>query len=123
MTETSETLGKQASSATTGSRCVPSWKRHPGVLLLGGSERGLVGALLPAMLAAQGYPTLDVAYFKEPGLPQSLEDIPLGYCVKALRWLAARPGVAAAGCGLSAALGGASRLSFSASTTQAWSTG
>jgi pimeloyl-ACP methyl ester carboxylesterase len=36
---------------------------------------------------------LDLAYFKEPGLPQSLEDIPLEYFAKALRWLGARQGV------------------------------
>jgi dienelactone hydrolase len=49
--------------------------------------------LLAAALATQGYPTLDIAYFKEPGLPQALEDIPLEYFAKALRWLASRPGV------------------------------
>ena len=93
VTETSEALAKQGFVGKYWAPMVMSRKKHPAVLLFGGSEGGLVGALLPATLAAHGYPTLDVAYFKEPGLPQSLADIPLEYFVKALRWLASRPGV------------------------------
>src|SRR5205085_10788827 len=46
-----------------------------------------------AVLASHGYPTLSLAYFGEPGLPQELRSIPLEYFRGALRWLAARPGV------------------------------
>ena len=67
--------------------------RRPAVLVLGGSEGGLPGALLPALLASSGYPAMGVAYFAEPGLPQTLSRIPLEYFAGALRWLARQPGV------------------------------
>jgi hypothetical protein len=66
--------------------------RRPAVLVLDGLPGGMP-AVLPAMLAASGYPALGVAYFKEPGLPQTLSDIPLEYFAKALTWLAHQPGV------------------------------
>jgi len=67
--------------------------RRPAVLVLGGSEGGLPGVLLPALLASNGYPALGVAYFAEPGLPRTLSRIPLEYFAGALRWLARQPGV------------------------------
>ena len=66
---------------------------HPAVLEFGGSEGGLISLLPGAGLASAGYPTLDIAYFGEPGLPSSLKDIPLEYFEKALQWLARQPGV------------------------------
>lgn len=64
----------------------------PAVLQIGGSFGG--HSPLPAALAAsRGYPTLSLAYFNEPGLPRTLKDIPLEYFERALRWLAAQPGV------------------------------
>ncbi len=60
----------------------------PTMLVLGGYTP------YPAiLLASHGYPSLSLAYFKEPGLPQTLQNIPLEYFAKALRWLAAQPGV------------------------------
>ena len=67
--------------------------RHAAVLEFSGSEGGLDGQLAGALLASHGYPTLDIAYFGEPGLPPSLENIPLEYFATALRWLAAQPQV------------------------------
>jgi dienelactone hydrolase len=65
---------------------------RPAVLQLGGSDGGY--RYLPAaLLAAHGYPTLSLAYFKEPGLPKTLKDIPLEYFARALKWLARQPGV------------------------------
>ncbi len=64
----------------------------PSILQLGGSQ-GSYGYFPAALLASHGYPTLSLAYFKEPGLPATLKDIPLEYLAKALRWLAAQPGV------------------------------
>lgn len=75
----------------------PAGTRRPAVLLIGGSGGGLPAPLLPALLASNGYPTLGVAYFKEPGLPKTLSDIPLEYFARALRWLASQPGVDPAG--------------------------
>jgi pimeloyl-ACP methyl ester carboxylesterase len=45
------------------------------------------------MLAAHGYPTLSLANFEEPGLPQTLANLPLEYFVKALALLRRQPGV------------------------------
>lgn len=66
---------------------------RPAVLEFGGSDGGLSGSLIGAALASAGYPTLDLAYFAEPGLPSTLRDIPLAYFARALRWLAHQPGV------------------------------
>jgi dienelactone hydrolase len=64
----------------------------PAVLLIGGSE-GRHSYYRGAVLASHGYPTLSLGYFREPGLPMILKNIPLEYFAKALRWLAAQPGV------------------------------
>jgi dienelactone hydrolase len=71
----------------------PGTPHHAGVLEFGGSEGGLHGQLIGAALASAGYPTLDIAYFGEPGLPATLKDIPLEYFARALRWLAGQPQV------------------------------
>jgi hypothetical protein len=68
---------------------------RPTVLEFGGSEGGLDGQLLGSALASAGYPTLDIAYFGEPGLPSQLKDISLEYFARALRWLTRQPGVLA----------------------------
>lgn len=60
--------------------------RRPAVLVLAGSEGGLPGVLLPALLASSGYPALGVAYFAEPGLPQTRTS---GYKARC-SWTAAR---------------------------------
>jgi len=67
--------------------------KRPAILTLGGSEGGNSTVLLAQPLAAQGYPTLALAYFGEPGLPQTLSDIPLEYFATALTWLDHQPGV------------------------------
>ena len=64
----------------------------PAVLVLGGSEGGLSTSLQAALLAAHGYPALALAYFKEPGLPATLHNIPLEYFATALALLAKQPG-------------------------------
>jgi dienelactone hydrolase len=68
-------------------------ERRPALLVLGGSEGGLSGTLVAALLAAHGYPALVLAYFNAPGLPAQLLDIPLEYFARALRWLRAQPQV------------------------------
>ena len=65
----------------------------PGLLLFGGSSGGLTRDVEAGLLASHGYPTLELAYFSEPGLPPSLSRIPLEYFVRALEWLRAQPGV------------------------------
>ena len=67
--------------------------RRPAAIVIGGSEGGLVTGEIAALLASHGYPALALAYFKEPGLPSELKDIPLEYFARALRRLGGRPGV------------------------------
>ncbi len=77
-----------------GTICAPPGSgKHPAIILLGGSEGGnLMGKAAP-MFAAHGYVAASVAYFKEPGLPQDLVDIPVETIGRALAAIAARPGV------------------------------
>jgi dienelactone hydrolase len=67
--------------------------RHSAVLLIGGSEGGVPGPLLPYVLAGAGHPVLALAYFGAGRLPKTLSRIPLEYFATALRWLARQPGV------------------------------
>jgi dienelactone hydrolase len=67
--------------------------RRPAVLVFGGSGGGLTTSMAAALLAAHGYPSLALAYFKAPGLPQTLNNIPLEYFNSALGVLRAQPGV------------------------------
>lgn len=67
--------------------------KRPAVLVFGGSEGGEFTYFLGELLASHGYPALSLAYFKEPGLPQTLANIPLEYFAKALTWLDTQPEV------------------------------
>jgi dienelactone hydrolase len=67
--------------------------RRPAVLVFSGSGGGLTTSTAAALLAAHGYPSLALAYFKAPGLPQTLTNIPLEYFTDALGVLRAQPGV------------------------------
>jgi dienelactone hydrolase len=57
------------------------------ILFLGGAEGGKPVNELAMFLAKDGYPVLRVAYFKEKGLPDALEMIPLEYFGKAIGWM------------------------------------
>jgi dienelactone hydrolase len=66
--------------------------KHPGVLMLGGSEGGLgpgVGRMAKA-LQAKGFAVLHVSYFAAPGQPAKLELVPLETFDRALDWLKAQ---------------------------------
>lgn len=67
--------------------------RRPAVLVFSGSGGGLTRSTDAALLAAHGYPSLSLAYFKVPGLPPTLKDVPLEYFVRALGVLRRQPGV------------------------------
>ena len=72
----------------------PARDRRPvAVLSVGGSEGGYGNGTQAALLASHGYPVLQLAYFRAPGLPRKLRAIPLEYVERALEWLHARPGV------------------------------
>jgi dienelactone hydrolase len=68
----------------------PGDGRRPAALVIGGSNGGLSTGGLAALLASHGYPAMALAYFKEPGLPTTLKDIPLEYFRRALGRLRAR---------------------------------
>ncbi|MFC7618884.1 acyl-CoA thioesterase/bile acid-CoA:amino acid N-acyltransferase family protein [Microlunatus sp. GCM10028923] len=70
-----------------------STERRPAVLLIGGAEGGLRTTVLGDALAERGLATLSVAYFGLPGLPETLNEIPLETFEPALRWLRRQPGV------------------------------
>jgi acyl-CoA thioester hydrolase/bile acid acetyltransferase-like protein/bile acid acyltransferase/acyl-CoA thioester hydrolase-like protein len=65
--------------------------RHPGVIVLGGSEGG--AGLLDAtvLLASRGFTSMSLGYFGAKGLPPTLQHIPIDYFGKALDWMRARP--------------------------------
>jgi dienelactone hydrolase len=65
---------------------------HPGVLLLHGSSGALPGKYARA-LATHGYAVLAPQYFGAPGLPASLDGVPLSSVDRALSGLAGRPDV------------------------------
>src|SRR5262249_8350399 len=66
---------------------------RPALLVFGGSEGGLSTVPLAELLAAHGYPALALAYWRLPGLPETLSGIPLEYFANALHWLARQPQV------------------------------
>jgi dienelactone hydrolase len=67
--------------------------RGAAALVIGGSDGGLTTSGEAALLASHGYPAMALAYFRSPGLPDELEDIPLEYFARALRRLRARSDV------------------------------
>ena len=64
--------------------------KGPPILMLGGSEGGIPSSAARE-LNAHGFGVLALAYFKAPGLPQTLQAIPLEYFDKAVDWLASQP--------------------------------
>jgi dienelactone hydrolase len=67
--------------------------RRPAVVAFGGSEGRNSMFDVAATLAGHGYPALALAYFREPGLPQELHDIPLEYFARAVRMMQRVPEV------------------------------
>ncbi len=64
---------------------------RPGVIVLGGSEGGVKGAMMQAqLLASHGYAALALGYFSFDhfeGLPETLQDLPLEYFNTAVEWM------------------------------------
>ncbi|MES2610034.1 MAG: acyl-CoA thioesterase/bile acid-CoA:amino acid N-acyltransferase family protein [Pseudomonadota bacterium] len=74
---------------------------RPSVLVVGGSNGGLGWSQeAAALLASHGFTVLALAYFAAPGLPPTLDRIPLEYFEAALQWLASQPSVAPGGSGV-----------------------
>jgi dienelactone hydrolase len=68
-------------------------RTSPAVVVFGGSNGGLRVAPFARAFASYGYPALALAYFKAPGLPSELRDIPLEYFERAIRFAKSQPGV------------------------------
>lgn len=67
----------------------------PLLIAIGGSEGGLdIMSSYAAPFAQHGYAVLALAWWKEPGLPQSLENVPLEYFDHAITWAKARQEIA-----------------------------
>jgi dienelactone hydrolase len=66
--------------------------RHPGLILLGGSEGGYDQRDAP-LYAARGYCAMSLAYFGLPGLPATLQNVPLECVKRAIDWMRACPSV------------------------------
>jgi dienelactone hydrolase len=80
--------------AFVGTICAPATHgKHPAIVVLGGSEGGNSMAFAAAQFAQHGYVAASVAYFKAPGLPQILENVPVETVGKALDEIAKRPDV------------------------------
>jgi dienelactone hydrolase len=67
----------------------PGTGRRPAIIVLGGSSGGVWEARA-ALLASHGYAALALGYFRMPGLPQGLVNIPLEYFETAIRWMRAQ---------------------------------
>ncbi len=65
-------------------------RKHPGVILLGGSEGGFPTPE-GAMLASRGFVVLALAYFGTNGLPAAMQGIPVEYFGKAIHALQQLP--------------------------------
>jgi dienelactone hydrolase len=83
-------------SGLYGELYVPARKaRVPLVIAIGGSEGGLdIMSSYAAPFARNGYAVLALAWWKAPGLPQTLENVPLEYFDRAIAWARARPEIA-----------------------------
>jgi dienelactone hydrolase len=73
----------------------------PAVIAFGGSEGGLsTGSSSGEMLAPNCIAVLGIAYFKETGLPSTLDQIPLEYFIDAIDYLSRTQGIDAARIGV-----------------------
>lgn len=83
-----------AAAQFIGHVCTPGGAgKHPAIVLLGGSEGGDRMQFVAPRFAKAGYVAASVAYFGAPGLPSSLENIPVETVGNALNAIAARPDV------------------------------
>jgi len=66
--------------------------KRPGVIVIGGAGGGFGGTpIVGSLLAEWGYATLALAYFGLEPLPARLEEIPLEYFERAIKWMQANP--------------------------------
>lgn len=81
-----------AENGIDGFLCYPGdGHRHPGVMVLGGSEGGFGLPDTAVLLASHGFTTMSLAYFGAKGLPSTLQNIPVEYFGRAVQWMRACP--------------------------------
>ena len=68
----------------------PEIQQKPAIVIPGGGPGGEYWA---SEFAKQGWVGLSLPYYRQPGLPPLLEDIPLEYFETAIRWLGEQPEV------------------------------
>lgn len=73
--------------------CPKTKSQFPVIVFLGGSAGGLGNEMDLKSLALNGYAVFSLAYFKEAGLSNKLENIPLEYFENAFEWLKTKPQV------------------------------
>jgi len=76
--------------------CNESARPRKVVIMVGGSGGGKewsAATVLIRRLLGEGYCVLSLAYFRAPGLPEDLREIPLEYFANAFRWLAEQEAV------------------------------
>lgn len=61
-----------------------AFKQKPAIIIIGGGQGGDYWA---QEFVKQGYVGLSLPYYRRPGLPPLLEEIPLEYFEKAIKWL------------------------------------
>jgi dienelactone hydrolase/uncharacterized protein (DUF2141 family) len=85
-----------------GALYTPAGARNlPVIIAIGGSEGGLdVTSSAAKSFSEHGYAVLALAYWRAPGLPQSLERVRLEYFKEGIDWLKTRPEVDAGRIGL-----------------------
>ncbi|HDS1300626.1 acyl-CoA thioesterase/bile acid-CoA:amino acid N-acyltransferase family protein [Stenotrophomonas maltophilia] len=72
----------------------PARTRGPALVTLGGAEGGFEGGdQYAAWLASNGYIAVSIAWYRGPGVPKDLIDVPLETVRDAVHWLQRQPGV------------------------------
>lgn len=72
----------------------PAGTQGPAMVTLGGAEGGFEGGdMYAAWLASNGYVALSIAWYRGPGVPKDLIDVPLETVRDAVHWLQRHPGV------------------------------
>jgi len=79
-------------TGVSGKLYLPSSVPAPAVVVMGGSG-GRLNQVFPTLLADQGHVVLSLAYFNAPGLPATLDGVPVETVSWALDYLARRPEV------------------------------
>lgn len=79
-------------AGVSGRLYVPAEYPAPAVVVIGGSG-GRLNEVYPMLLADRGYAVLSLAYFNAPGLPATLDEVPVETVSRALDYLAERPEV------------------------------